>query len=165
MAQQRYLLLDTNIWLSAYLATRPNHDEVLQLLTQACKCGVELLYPVHASKDLFFLVANDLKRAYRQEHGHLDEAAAVATNAAAWGCVNHMAELATAVPCDHADVWMAQKQRGLHNDFEDDLVIAAALRSKCDLLVTEDAALREHACVAVASVADAMHWIKAVCTE
>lgn len=159
MEAQKYLLLDTNVWLSAYLSARQNHAAVLDLLTVACERGVELLYPVHASKDLFFLMAADIKRAYRQEHGELPESVSAAAGEIAWACLEQMSELATAVPCDHTDVWMAQKQRGLHADFEDDLVIAAAVRSRADLLVTEDAKLREHACVAVASVAGARKWL------
>ena len=82
-----------------------------------------------------------------------------AATSTAWACVEHMAELAMVVPCDHTDVWMATKLRKLHSDYEDNLVIAAALRGKADLLVTYDKQLRAHATVAVADPASARAWL------
>ena len=54
---------------------------------------------------------------------------------------------------------MASKQRELHNDFEDDLIIAAAVRAKTDLLVTNDVKLCSHAPVAAMSVEDARNYL------
>ncbi len=153
------VLLDTNIWLSAYLSARQNHAAVLDFLTVACERDIELLYPVHAAKDIFFLIASDIKRSYRAEHGGLPEGVGISAREIAWACLEQMGELATPVPCDLSDVWVAEKQRKLHADFEDDLVIAAAMRADADLLVTEDAKLREHACVATASIEGARKWL------
>ena len=66
-----------------------------------------------------------------------------------------LSQLATPVPCDLSDIWMASKQRKLHSDYEDDLIIAAAMRAKADLLVTNDAKLCSHAPVAAMSAEDA----------
>lgn len=52
-------------------------------------------------------------------------------------------------------VWLASKQRSIHHDYEDNLVVAAALRSKVDILVTNDEKLRRHSAVAALSVEDA----------
>lgn len=103
-----------------------------------------------------------LKRARRpvRANGRLSEDAAYAAKVTAWACVDHMAALATAVPCDHTDVWLAGKQRRLHGDYEDDLVIAAAMRSGADLLVTYDEELRDHATVAAAT--PTMTWLEAL---
>ena len=49
---------------------------------------------------------------------------------------------------------MATKQRALHGDFEDDLLIAAALRGRVDYLVTNDELLLRHCPVAALSVDD-----------
>ena len=54
---------------------------------------------------------------------------------------------------------MASKQRNLHSDYEDDLIIAAAMRIKTDLLVTNDAKLCSHAPVAAMSVEDAKNYL------
>ena len=154
------LLLDTNVWLSYYLGSREDSDLAKQLLNLAVENDAQLAYAVTTAKDLFFLLAADCKRAYKTEHGQLTEAAAAAANELAWGCVRHLSELAIAVPCDHTDVWMAQKQRRLHGDFGDGLVVAAAMRVKADLLVTADKALLLHAPVAAVDVADAIKYLE-----
>ena len=154
------LLLDTNVWLSYYLGSREDSDLAKRLLNLAVENDAQLAYAVTTAKDLFFLLAADCKRAYKTGHGQLTEAAAATANELAWGCVRHLSELAIVVPCDHTDVWMAQKQRRLHGDFEDDLVIAAAMRVKADLLVTADKALLLHAPVAAVDVADAIKYLE-----
>lgn len=160
-AESPVLLLDANVWITFYLGDRPGHEEVCDLLTRAVERGCELMYPLCASKDLFYVMARDFKMRYRAEHdGALSESAAGAARATAWGCVDHLAELATAVPCDHTDVWLAGKQRKLHGDYEDDLVISAAIRSGADLLVTYDEQLRAHATVATATPSMAISWLE-----
>lgn len=156
----RTLLLDTNVWLSYYLGTRDDSTQAKRLLNLAVEKDAQLAYAVTTSKDLFFLLGADCKRAYRAERGELTEAAAAAASELAWGCVRHMSELAIAIPCDHTDVWMAQRQKRIHSDFEDDLVIAAAIRAKADLLVTSDEALLRHAPVAAMDIADASKYLE-----
>ena len=60
---------------------------------------------------------------------------------------------------------MATRQRKIHGDFEDDLVIAAAIRSHADLLVTLDERLRAHATVACADVKTALLWLENLPSE
>lgn len=96
----------------------------------------------------------------RREYGELTHEAAAAATALAWDCLENLSELATPVPCDLSDIWLAKKQRALHNDYEDDLLIAAAMRAHADLLVTNDAALCSHASVAAMCVADALRYLK-----
>ena len=73
-----------------------------------------------------------------------------------------LSQIATPVPCDLSDIWMASKQRELHNDYEDDLIIAAAMRVKTDLLVTNDTKLCSHAPVAAMSVENARKYLAAL---
>lgn len=70
-----------------------------------------------------------------------------------------MSELATAVGCDAPDVWIAQKQKRLHPDYEDDLIIAAAIRMNATLVVTNDEELIRHAPVRAFSVEDALKYL------
>lgn len=62
-----------------------------------------------------------------------NKAEKMATETTAWTCVEHLSELGIAVPCDHTDIWMAARQRKIYGDFEDNLVIAAAIRSRADV--------------------------------
>lgn len=70
-----------------------------------------------------------------------------------------LSQLATPVPCDLSDIWMASRQRELHSDYEDDLIIAAAMRAQADLLVTNDAKLCSHAPVAAMNVENARKYL------
>ena len=150
------LLLDTNVWLDYYLGWRRGHAVAAELITRACETDADLLYAAVTSKDVYYLIAAELKRQARAANaGALDESAARAAGEAAWACVEHLDEIATVVGCDLSDLWLARKQRILHADYEDDLVIAAALRANPTCLVTSDEALLRHAPVAALCVEDA----------
>ena len=154
MSPRFSMLLDTNVWLDYYLPWRSGYARARQLIELALEQGQTLAYAVSSIKDVFYMVAAEYKSAERAATGALSESAARAAAAAAWGCVNNMQEIACAVPLDHTDVWVAAKQRVLHGDFEDDLVIAAAMRGKVAYLVTNDEALLRHCPVAALSVPD-----------
>ncbi len=51
------------------------------------------------------------------------------------------------------------KQRCLHSDYENNLVIAAAMRCNADLLITNDEELIRHCPVAALSVEDATNML------
>ena len=72
----------------------------------------------------------------------------------AWGCVLSMGEMATVVPVDQSDLWIATKFRTVHEDLEDDLVLAAMERSQADFLVTSDETLLRKSPVAALSPHD-----------
>lgn len=148
------LLLDTNVWLDYFLGWRDMSPTSRRLVELALNQDCTLAYAVSSVKDVYYIVASEHKRLERAAEGSLGKGAVAAANAAAWGCVNALQEMACAVPLDHTDVWMASKQRVLHADFEDDLVIAAALRAKADYLVTNDEGLLRHCPVAALDARD-----------
>lgn len=154
MSPQLTMLLDTNVWLDYYLPWRNGSVAARQLIAHAIEQGQTLAYAVTSIKDVYYLVAAEHKRAERAETGRLTESAARAATATAWGCVNNMQGIACALPLDHTDVWVASKQRALHGDLEDDLLIASALRAKVDYLVTNDDALLRHCPVAALCASD-----------
>lgn len=154
MTCRRTLLLDTNVWLDYFLGWRDMSPTSRRLVELALNQDCTLAYAVSSVKDVYYIVASEHKRLERAAEGSLGKGAVAAANAAAWGCVNALQEMACAVPLDHTDVWMASKQRVLHADFEDDLFIAAALRAKADYLVTNDERLLRHCPVAALDARD-----------
>lgn len=60
-----------------------------------------------------------------------------------------------------ADVWYAAKMRTVHDDFEDNLVLAAADQAKATLLVTNDQQLIAHAPVAALTPGNALKTLQA----
>lgn len=154
MSEASAILLDTNVWLDYYLAHRVRHDAARALIQRAIETGTVLLCVAGSLKDVYYVVASEFKCIVRQEDGGLSESAALAAEETAWACVCNLQELATPVALDVSDLWVAGKQRALHRDFEDNVVVAAVLRSKARYLVTNDETLLRHCAVAALDVRD-----------
>ena len=145
--QGTYLVVDTNVWLDFYAIDREKNQSVKKLLTYAFANGIGILYPACIIKDVYYIVAESTKASFRAAKGTLTESDAAAANEFAWSAVNHMRENAFAVSVGQADIWLAAKYRHLHNDFEDNLVIAVTERTKGATLITNDAKLIQDASV------------------
>ena len=126
------------MWLDYFIPSRRGRSVAIEFLRDACTAQVDLLYAATSSKDLFYLISSEHKAWYRREHGSLSQYAATVATSLAWDCLSVLSQLATPVPCDLSDIWMASRQRELHSDYEDDLIIAAAIRAQADLLVTNE---------------------------
>ena len=115
---------------------------------------IALLYAASSVKDVYYLLEEREKRRVRASGAEVTAAIAAAVNEYAWGCVLSMGEMATVVPVDQSDLWIATKFRTVHGDFEDDLVLAAMERSQADFLVTSDETLLRKSPVAALSPHD-----------
>lgn len=160
MSQSNLILVDTNVWLDYFQAYRPMHGQAFSFLSKALEKGYELVHAAISVKDLYYLISAGVKREVRlQKKGILSEQDARAAREIAWACVSSMESISSSVGCDQSDVWIAEKQRAVHDDFEDDLIIAAAMRSDARLLVTNDEKFLQHCPVATLSVSDALKWL------
>lgn len=158
----RMMVVDTNVWLDAFLPTREGHAVATALIARAQALDISLLYPVHVLPDVFYFMFVGTKHELKQVYQDRDELIAAAARTTAWECVNTMREIATAVGADQGDVWLACKAEHLHNDVEDNLVLVATRCSKADCLVTSDKELLTHAplaCVAAVSPDDMLDLI------
>lgn len=160
-AVPRLLLIDTNVWVNNYAGGQAQAGEARALIDRCASVGVELLYAVHSAKDVYYALGSCMKRMMRDEGRAVDEEAARAIEQLAWRCVLNMRELATAVAADESDLWLAERYHVLHPDLEDDLVIAAAERSRADYLVTFDERLLRRAPVAALAPADVLALLDA----
>ena len=149
------IVVATNVWLDLYLPHRAGREDARHFVERAIACGASLLFTIQTTNDVFARVSINAKRWVREGKGEIDESYARAIKGLAWDCVASMRELGTAVGADDSDLWLAQKYRGLHDDFEDDLILAACTRVSADYLVTNDAKLLRHAPVAALTPADA----------
>ncbi len=156
------LLIDTNVWLDCFFHDRAGHEEALALLLFAYERAYALLYPASIAKDVFYLVASIIKHDIRAEKGVLTSADSAVATETAWGCVNNMRERATAVGADESDLWKACALRNVHNDLEDNLIVAAAQRANATYLVTNDETLIRHAPVATVTPGDALALLRAI---
>lgn len=108
-------------------------------------------------KDLFYVA----KQQARADHGGglLPGDAAAATRIA-WGCVERMLDIALVPNLGYAEGREALLLQNVHGDFEDNLVVAAALHMGADCLVTSDGRLMKHAPIACLTPQDALALLK-----
>ena len=143
------LLLDTNIWLDLFLPHRKYSKEAQTLVTAAVNQDITLLVTPGSLKDFYYIVERTIKHESATEDTPSEAAREIA-----WAMLQTLIDMATVVGADYSDVWLAQKHRAIHDDFEDDLLIAAALRAEPRYLITNDAALLKHSPVACLSSSD-----------
>lgn len=153
--ERRLIVVDTNVWLDYLLGERPNHAASFSFIAEAVRQDLPLVIPLHALKDVFFIFQQQLKSANRAQGTLSPEQATASARQAAWAVVDLLMELACVGPADQTDAWMAAKQRNLHPDFEDNLVVATAQRLDARLLVTNDEKLIRHAPVPTLNAHDA----------
>ena len=148
-------VVDTNVWLDLYLPNRPGRDEAKRFLSAAAKKEATILFTLQSANDVFAQVGVNNKRWVREGLGELNEAYSKAIRELSWDCVSNMQEIGTVVGADLSDLWLAEQYRTLHNDLEDNLVLAACIRAKADYLVTRDTDLIKHSPVAALTPDDA----------
>ncbi len=100
------IVVDKNIWLDFYLHERPLHEEAARFIRVAEKYNANLGTPADAVNEVFYTVGRYLKQQVRENGGTVDECTARAINNFAWGCVDHMTDLAISVPMDDRRGWL-----------------------------------------------------------
>lgn len=150
------LLIDTCVWVDSYVGFRPGSAEAAALVYRTGQLGVDIFFSAATAKDVYYLVGKLLKEKAREGGQVLSKGDALAIRSLAWSCVSNMGEIGTMVGMDASDMWLAEKYRGIHDDFEDDLVLAAMRRCGADFLVTNDERLLRDAPVAALNVDDAL---------
>lgn len=142
------LLVDTCIWIDSYFEREPNGKQARAFFDQAILREIPLLYSCNTAANLFNIVKQRLKKEQRMTGGEITPEFAAACTEVAWQCLEGMEECANAVAADSSDLWLARHFRSIHNDFEDNLVIAAAQRASANYIVTTDRMLIAHSPVA-----------------
>ena len=135
------LLLDTNVWLDYCLPNRAGHEASFKLIDACLRKGIPLYCAISSLKDVFYLIERAIRNALSKE-GKKNEGISPEI---AWGMLERIRDIAQPVASDASDVWIAAKCRSLHDDFEDNMIIAACMRVSANHLVTDDAKLREDA--------------------
>lgn len=150
------IVIDTNVWLDYLFGNRALHEPSKQLIVEAKRQDIPLVIPSHSIKDVFFIFQQQIKAANRISGKQSPETAALCARQSAWAAIDLIMELATVGPSDQSDAWIASRQRSLHPDYEDDLVIACAMRLDARMLVTNDMTLIKHSPVPTLSASDAL---------
>ena len=150
------LLLDTNVWFEYEMGDAPERKSselVLWAITHDTRLGIA----AHSLKDLFCLIERDLKR---RSVNDSPASSGPAARAAAWGALTALRDNVEIIGSDFMDAYLGMKYRGLHDYYEDNLVIAACERMKADVLVTNDQKLIKHAPVLAKTPAETLEWLR-----
>lgn len=139
------ILVDTNIWLDYFLARGTHHDAVSTFMAKAYQREDTALYvPSLSLKDLAYQLASLMKLDARRAGKEVTPEIAAAAREVSWGCVRNVLEKALVAPIGRTEALGAFTYKRIHDDFEDDLVLASLDAAGCQLLMTHDAALRRH---------------------
>ena len=133
---QLRIMLDANVWLDFFIPGRASSATASRLIRGAVERNAELLYPSHIIEDLFYEIRRDAAEWTRAGAGEVSREAARYCHDYAWGCMEDLHELATAVATD------------------DNLVLVAAQRAGVDYLVTSDNVMLNKATVAALAPQD-----------
>ena len=154
------IVVDANVWLDYLFGARPKSADSKRFLAVARRNDIPLVIPAHSLKDVFYLTQKALKDANRRDGKMPPTEAAASARAAAWSAVDFIMELASVGPSDHSDAVIASRNRAIHSDFEDNLVVACAMRTDARMLVTNDEKLIRHSLVATLCAADAYECLR-----
>lgn len=140
------LLVDTNVWLDYFLSRSTRHTSVNAFIAGAIGREDIVLYAASLSlKDLAYQLANLMKKDARDAEEPITPEVAAAAREVSWACVRDVLGKALVAPVGNAEILGAFTLRHLHDDLEDDLMLATAESIDADALVTHDAALLKHA--------------------
>jgi len=149
------VLLDTNVWLDHYLGIRSGNELATRTIDALAAAGAALYVSAPALKDIYFLLAGNLKHNIRATKNEVDEANARACNECAWACIRQLMEIAVIVPVGSSECWDAFTLKEEHADFEDDLILAAARAADIDWIVSSDRKLQARSSLPVLSPREA----------
>lgn len=158
------LLLDTNVLVDYYLGREPGCSACARIIELAN--GTHAIYAAAVSlKDLYYVVGATLKRANRQENGILQQADAEACNQIAWSCVRQAMVFVVVANTGKSECLDAFVYRAVHDDFEDNLILATARSIHADFLVTGDEKLALHSPVGALSAQSMARLLAAEAAE
>ncbi|MBT1176011.1 PIN domain-containing protein [Bifidobacterium callimiconis] len=155
----RRALLDTNVLLDHLMRRNDAAEHVTTMLKMCVLHDVTLLCASTSLKDIAYISEMMIRRQF----GHMDantearseasagdrsplEAATIrmVTRRIPWHCVELARRICDIVAIDQTTCDEAMLLRDRHDDFADDLIIAAAHQSHCDVVITSDRKLIEH---------------------
>ena len=154
------LFFDTNVLLDYALGREPGCSAFVEIVELAEKDKHTLCTASTSIKDCFYVISSSLKAANKSADGVLLESVAQAASKIAWAQIENIMRIVQVVSVGHQECMNARSYRSLHNDFEDNLVLAAARTAKADYLVTSDEKLIQHAPLACLSPRDLLALIR-----
>lgn len=136
------LLVDTNVWVD-FILGREGASSVLKMLNAASEDEDPIAVTTSIMKDAFFIIGATIKRKAREEG--VSESAfqdvSVAAKEVAWSSLMTIQRFSIMLNQGFQEHLEAMTLRDVHNDYEDDLLLATAKSAKIDYLITNDKGL------------------------
>lgn len=154
MLKPSHILVGTDVWLAYFAGDEERCAEALGLFEACAEQDIDLLYTPISFKDVFCLVQDAVSAEA--------DAAAQQPASVAWACVDKMAEVATATSLSVSECEIARLMRDRHDDFGDNLLMAAAETSKASCVATFDEDLAARFAPACATPAQLTRLIRSL---
>ena len=138
------IIFDTNLLLDMALTLRANHDEVIALYDCCQRVGVTTLCVPLSLKDVFYVVPHQLRDLVRDNQAESEISVVEITTVRiigqdmAWAAIQHIQESFEELSIGPEESREALQLREQHNDYEDNLIVAAATLSGSDCVATYD---------------------------
>jgi len=143
------VIVDAAVWLDYYTDRLGTAHMIATLFDEIDRRGGMILTSVITMADVFSLLSEYLRD---EVMGAGQEANRAACSASAWGCVRQLRERSVIVGADLGDTLEAEYLRQAHDDFKDNLLIAAAKRGKANAILTNNEELLRRAPIISISV-------------
>ena len=154
----RSAVLDTCIWLNSQIGSSPGHAASRELIIAMRSSGIRLGVAAHSLSNVFYLLTRFFRRC--DALGSVPERHSEASaRESAWAVIDNIMEYAEVIGMDGSDARIAALYKPAHDDFEDDLVLAAAHRMGADLIVTDDLTFVKRSPLPALTAEDALRWI------
>ena len=134
------LVVDVNVLLEEALWGEPDpaRDESTKLLTLMIADNINICVTPTMLKDLRYLIEARSKRFLREKYGEVKPADALFVKQFALSKLDWYLDNATIISEGLVDCRMARQLMKVHNDYEDNLIAAAAIRTDATGIVTRD---------------------------
>ncbi|MEG0323780.1 MAG: PIN domain-containing protein [Raoultibacter sp.] len=153
-------MFDTNVWLD-YHCARDGEDKTAHTLLDTLLSRSHQLYVTPMIlKDVYYLIGSILKQEFRVSEQSVSTGTAGAINEIAWGCVRQMLAVAEVAGVGPQNCVQAVSLRTVHEDFEDNLILACAQASSIDYFITSDKRLLKHAAITCISPKEMLSIMK-----
>ncbi|MDF7665301.1 PIN domain-containing protein [Bifidobacterium sp. ESL0745] len=160
MAQNLKLVCDTNVLLDYLLETREGHKKAESLFNAFAGMNTTMMCVSLSLKDVDYLAKIAMKRKFRNDESVLVWATiTVLVSQFGWNCIQTLLRIMTVIAVDDQVCRNAVALRPIHNDYEDDLIIAASRQANADMVVTGDQDLIKHFPDLCVSVEDALKQV------
>lgn len=155
------MVCDTNVLLDYLLYWREGHSKAELLFAELGQKEATMMCVSLSLKDVDYLAKISLKNKFRNDESPVVWATIAAIiSQFGWNCIETLLGLMTIIAVDEQICHKALALRPVHNDYEDDLIIAASRQANADMVVTGDLDMIKHFPDLCVSVEDALKQIE-----